>query len=1037
MVDAFSSLSFTAPWILLAFLTLPILYWLLKISPPPPKRFVFPAIRLLNDETSFEQTPAKMPLLLLLLRLLLAALVILAMAGPLFHPLVLKEAVTSGPLIIILEDSWASAPDFSQRISAINARLVAARDAHRSCAFLLASEPATKPITLEPCDDVAARLAKVDPVAYLPEPFPLQQRLANFLDIQSAAHQASPQILLVADGIAKTHSERFIDWLDKIAAQTPVEALLPQRPILAIAGIGQAEIGQSEIGQAGGQSGQKKTGLMVALNRLAVAPDSAPQDNASADKPNNLEPASSGVLLAKDNHQQTIAEVPFRFNNAATAGAPALATTSVSFDLPLDVRNAIAQIMIANTPSAGAVYLTDSRTTLQRVGLVVSNSDDTQPLLSQRLYLANALADFADVVAPSGADERAITQILSTKPSAIILADVASLTPASETGLIQFLEHGGVVIRFAGAKLAAELGASDNLLPVRLRAGERRLGGALTWEKPKTIAPFAPQSPFYGLTIPADSAVRRQVLAEPDASLAAHTLAELQDGTPLVTAKHQGRGLIVLFHVSADANWSNLPLSGLFVAMLQRLVLLGSPVGGDALSDSERQQATNTDAKNLSSQNFSPQNLSPLASLSGYGVLGPPQNTAQALPTHYTGVADANHPPGLYGDPTANSVFAFNALTNQPPLQRANFAQGNIHTETLRDPGQRDLRALLLLLAFLCFVIDCVASFLLRFSGLSFIARGLAVFQRTSAFINTQRRAIFRGLMIFALISGFSGAAGAFLTPLAASAQTHDRDKDKDMALGVRLAYVPSGNSTLDSAVVSGLKSLSRRVNERTALTLAEPVSINPATDTLAFYPLLYWPVIADSPKPSEALVNNIANFMRNGGTVLFDTRDALQIATLGGDLPIQGGSETTTHTTQERVWLRQFLRLLDAPNLAPVPRDHVVTKTFYLLSNFVGRYSVGTAWIEALPPQDLNDTTPVPARAGDNVSPIIIVSNDLAAGWAENDSGQALYALDGSINRQHEFAIRGGINLVMYTLTGNYKADQVHAKDLLERLGR
>jgi hypothetical protein len=124
----------------------------------------------------------------------------------------------------------------------------------------------------------------------------------------------------------------------------------------------------------------------------------------------------------------------------------------------------------------------------------------------------------------------------------------------------------------------------------------------------------------------------------------------------------------------------------------------------------------------------------------------------------------------------------------------------------------------------------------------------------------------------------------------------------------------------------------------------------------------------------------------------------------------------------------------VDLPQLEPVPRDHVVTKTFYLLDGFVGRTDMGQTWIEALPPPDPNDRAR-PVRASDSVSPIIVASNDLAGAWAVDDSGQPLYPLVPGGVRQREMALRGGVNLVMYALTGNYKADQVHAKDLLERL--
>jgi hypothetical protein len=67
----------------------------------------------------------------------------------------------------------------------------------------------------------------------------------------------------------------------------------------------------------------------------------------------------------------------------------------------------------------------------------------------------------------------------------------------------------------------------------------------------------------------------------------------------------------------------------------------------------------------------------------------------------------------------------------------------------------------------------------------------------------------------------------------------------------------------------------------------------------------------------------------------------------------------------------------------------------------------------------------------------MIITSNDLAAAWAIDRNGQALYPLTQSMPRQREMAMRAGANIVLYVLTGNYKADQVHVPALLERLGK
>ncbi len=258
--------------------------------------------------------------------------------------------------------------------------------------------------------------------------------------------------------------------------------------------------------------------------------------------------------------------------------------------------------------------------------------------------------------------------------------------------------------------------------------------------------------------------------------------------------------------------------------------------------------------------------------------------------------------------------------------------------------------------------------------------------------------------------------------PAFAADQPPISERDKEAALSTHLAYVVTGDAAVDDASRLGLLTLSRILSQRTSLSPGEPVGLDPAKDELAFYPLIYWPIVASEPQPPTAAVTRIASYMKGGGTVLFDTRDALASR--------PGGAETP-----EAAWLRKLLAGVDVPELEPVPRDHVVTKSFYLLDGFIGRTTVGQTWIEALPPPDPNDTQVRAARAGDSVSPIVITSNDLAAAWAADEDGQPLYPLFPGGPRQRELALRGGVNLVMYTLTGNYKADQVHARDILDRL--
>ena len=212
--------------------------------------------------------------------------------------------------------------------------------------------------------------------------------------------------------------------------------------------------------------------------------------------------------------------------------------------------------------------------------------------------------------------------------------------------------------------------------------------------------------------------------------------------------------------------------------------------------------------------------------------------------------------------------------------------------------------------------------------------------------------------------------------------------------------------------------------HDRTTLEPAPPVGLDITKDELAFYPIIYWPISASAPMPSTAAINRIDAYMRAGGTVLFDTRDQFSA------LDNSGGAQSANG---ER--LQQILANLDIPPLEPVPSDHVLTKSFYLMRGFPGRWDGGMLWVEAQATDENRETRR--ALKSDGVSSILITSNDFAGAWAMDDSNRAVFAVVPGGEVQREMAFRSGVNIVMYALTGNYKADQVHVPALLERLGQ
>ena len=116
----FGAIGFTTPWLLLGLLTLPILWIILRAVPPAPIRRMFPGVVLLLGLKDDEQVSDRTPWWLLLLRMLAVAAVILGLSGPVLNPEPDRDAAGSGPLLVVMDASWASAADWRARTEALD-----------------------------------------------------------------------------------------------------------------------------------------------------------------------------------------------------------------------------------------------------------------------------------------------------------------------------------------------------------------------------------------------------------------------------------------------------------------------------------------------------------------------------------------------------------------------------------------------------------------------------------------------------------------------------------------------------------------------------------------------------------------------------------------------------------------------------------------------------------------------------------------------------------------------------------------------------
>ena len=942
MTAAFGlGLGFGAPWLLLALLILPVIWFVLRALPPAPVRRRFAGVGLLLGLQDAQAVVDRTPLWLLVLRAAIAGLIILGLAGPVLNPA--PGGDRPAALLIVIDNGWPGAADWPERQKTLAAHWAEAVRTGRQTAILSLTAPPA-PLVFQPASPGAGPIAP--PMPWLAN---AEQALALVPD------DIAFDTLWVSDGVDFAGRAAL---LDRLSQRGQVRVLQPPNAPVALAPPqlvdGAIEISALRLPTL---AGPQSVRLMV----------------------HGLDPAGNPAVLST--HDLRFAAGQDRVVQRLT--------------VPAELRARIRFFALEGQRSAGAVQLADDALQRRKIALVAGQSNREGPqLLSPLYYLDRALSPNATLL------DLPLGTALPANPDVIILADVAQLPPAEAKALAAWVSRGGVLLRFAGPRLAAQPGgpvpggATDPapglgsgefvgsaLLPVPLRAGGRDIGGALSWGTPKALAPFSPASPFWGLQIPDDIRVRAQVIAQPGPALADAVIAALADGTPLVTRAPLGQGQVVLFHVTATGEWSNLPLSGLFVQMLERLAV-SAP-------------AQRPSAQSLEGTVWAPQSVldgfgSPLPAGQRKGVAGPDLVAAPLGPDLW---------PGRYRN--GAQQIARNVVDQDAPLTPAVWPDGVV---LQGDAPPRPLGGMLLGMALALLALDVAAT----------LALG--------------------GRLVAPLLGGALGLSMGLLLP---STPSHAQPVDPlaQRATGdLVLAHVLTGNAPLDDLARAGLFGLSETLFFRTSVEPALPIGVNLETDELAFFPMLYWPITPDQPTPSAQAYAKLNAYLRHGGMIFFDTRDG-DIAQLSG--PARQGSTTGPGANARK--LQALAAPLDIPPLAPLAADHILTRTFYLLQDFPGRYTSRDIWVEA-PIAGNRATSGQPFRQlNDGVTPVVIGGNDWASAWAMRRDGSFFAPIGRGLSgeRQRELAFRFGVNLVMHVLTGNYKSDQVHIPALLDRLGQ
>lgn len=526
-----SALTFLNPWILAAMAFLPALWFLLRVTPPAPRLIKFPPARFLAGLIPDDHESARTPWWILLMRLLAAALIIIALAHPVMNPS--KALQGQGALRIVIDNGWAAAQTWDLQRAEMET-LVKQAGRQRREVYILTTAP--EPGKDSPFETGPLPQGQAESVlnGIKPQPWP-----ASYGAAAKAAKEQNPSMAIdtvfLSHGLKDGNPEELFQALQN---QGGLRVVLPESRRLPVL-LRPLTRKETETGAAVTFPPEAASGLSLTAQAIG---------------------ADGRIIEAKTETTRDAAR-PLEF----------------IFDLPPLLRRNIRQIRISGQRGAGGILLLDDMEIRKTVGIVTSEAQgEEKPLIEDSYYLRRALEPFADI------HTGPISDILKQKPSVVILPDIGAMPSDDLQDLDTWVSGGGLLLRFAGPNMTQ---ADNFLTPVPLLKGGRAMDGGLTWEKPVKLKPFDEKSPYYGLVTDESITVSRQLLADPVPGIDEKTWASLEDGTPLITAAEKDRGMLVMVHTTATPVWSDLALSGLFIKILQRTIALaGRSVTTDSTS---------------------------------------------------------------------------------------------------------------------------------------------------------------------------------------------------------------------------------------------------------------------------------------------------------------------------------------------------------------------------------------------------------------------------------------------------------------------
>ena len=881
-------------------ITLPIIFLLIKYYPPKPKKRVYSSFFLLKNIINRNTIKTNFPLWLLLFRLLICFLIILFFSDPYFK----KDQQTENyeNYIIISDNAWSKASNWQNYKNIVKEiSLEAENNSKKIHLYLASNEDLFDPVIFRSQNEISEYLNKNPPIAKQITRENINEilKMNNFFK--------TSKVFFIYSNYDSSSKNAQLETLRLIEENNPATIII--NPVEKITYLKEVAINNEKV--------------EIKIKRIGIY--------------NNQDL----TLEIYDKNEDILFKKKYYFNKNVDE-------FKLIESFPIETINQFFKITILNESHAGAHYYLDDYRKSLSIGIVAENDSFIEkPLLSPIYYLKKSLdKDHIINFAP-------IDKLIDNNKSIIFLPSDSKLEKSDIQKLKSWIQSGGTLIKFSDKKIVSQ----KNLYfdGVAYFQSLREIATDFSLQNNLSIKSFEKDSIFSNLKIPADLIFKKQLIIDgfaPDISI----LASLEDQSPLITMKNLGVGKVILFHITSNNEWSNLPLSSLFRDIISRLLFIP-----------KLQKYKNSEDLTLKS------------AINSFGKLAEPLKN-YTLRNNFGEIKiypSSRNPAGIYEN--ENFSIALNLSTN---LNTETFLSNSTEKIIIKNNYQKNilkLNSLILSLIFIMFFIDMIISIIMK--------------------KNLLQKSMLKNLNLIAF------ACIIFVICIGQKKIYAEENYN-----GIYLAYVRSEDPLLNQIANSGLEKLKEYLIERTSISPKGVKEINLATDKLFYYPLIYWQISEIVPRLNNETIEKIKNYFETGGIILFDFINLSK-------------SFYSESETQLEI-LKSLFSDLGIDSLQQVNKDHTLTRSYYLLDNYPGRFDNKILLI---------DTENLDKK--DGVSSAVVGLNHWIGAWAVDENNYPLYQAVPGGERQRELSFRFGINLIMYALTGNYKSDQIHNKSILKRL--